>query len=447
MTSKDIKLLAGNIVFESGYSDSAKKQLLNFIANEATEYQIKTLILDGNIEDITEDAENIIDKRFDIVTENATSEIIEDTIAFLAIGRNSICEFFESQGYEEDQLNEMKNFIMNEATDYQIMSILVDNVLPDEDSNPVVETMLFEDFNLNNNTNFVPLSEYGISSLNEAADDVRLMSKKELADYYKKLGKKGVEAVKKGAAKTAEPYLSAAERTIRSGQKAVEKAKTYVKRGGVPEYKAAKTKPVAHTDKKYVSPPTSAEKAATAKAARDKIEVAKEPLTAKGLGKHEPSGAAEKAAGAFKERHAQAKAAHSAEKAAASSAADTAAMKAKHAQARAAHATAKETAATKAAATHAAGPATPAAMAAKIPSKMPAKVGAADAAKAAYKSGKEYAGKAVKHGAALAGQVGGKIASTAAAHPVAAGLGAAALAGYAAHKLYKKYQKGKKRNH
>jgi len=165
MTSKDIKLLAGNIVLESEYSDSAKRQLLNFIANEANEHQIKTLILDGNIEKIAEDAKTIVDKRFDIMSENVVSEVVEDTIAFLNIGRETIYEFVESQGYKKDQLKEMKNFIMNEATDYQILSVLTDDVLPDEASNPVAEAMLFEGLNMTTGTNFIPLSEYGISSI------------------------------------------------------------------------------------------------------------------------------------------------------------------------------------------------------------------------------------------------------------------------------------------
>jgi hypothetical protein len=186
MTSKDIKLLAGNIVLESKYSDSAKKQLLNFIANEATDHQIKTLILDGNIETIAEDAKTIVDKRFDLVSESIVSEVVEDTVAFLSIGRDTICEFVESQGYEGDQLKEMKNFIMNEASDYQILSVLTDDILPDEASNPVAETMLFEGLNMATGTNFVALSEYGISSiLNEQGGHTPMNPR--LIAIYKKI--------------------------------------------------------------------------------------------------------------------------------------------------------------------------------------------------------------------------------------------------------------------
>jgi len=186
MTSKDVKLLAGNIVLESEYSDSAKKQLLNFIANEATEHQIKTLILDGNIENIAEDAKTIVDKRFDLVSESAVSEVVEDTVAFLSIGRDTICEFIESQGHNGNQLKEMKNFIMNEASDYQILSVLTDDILPDETSNPVAEAMLFEGLNMATGTNFVALSEYGISSiLNEQGGHTPMNPR--LIGIYKKI--------------------------------------------------------------------------------------------------------------------------------------------------------------------------------------------------------------------------------------------------------------------
>ncbi len=260
MTSKDLKILAGNIVFESEYSDSAKKQLLNFI-KEATSYQIKTLILDGKIESIAEDAENIIDKRFDIITENAVSEVVEDTVAFLSIGRETICEFIESQGYEKDQLEEMKNFIMNEASDYQILSVLTDDILPDESSNPVAEAVLFEGLNMAIGTNFMPISEYGISSLNEYTMPPRavaIMNKiakvkksisglkpgvegrndleqelgylnKELSQYSKQsLGDKAISGLEKGAVLAKKGY----EKGKEVAGVAAEKGKEYVGTAG-----------------------------------------------------------------------------------------------------------------------------------------------------------------------------------------------------------------------
>ncbi len=166
MTLKDLKLFAGKVIVESKYSDSAKKQLLNFIANEATDHQIKTLILDGNIETIAEDAKTIVDKRFDNISDKAIIEGIEDTAIFLGIGRETICKYLNTQNQDKNQLKEMKNFVLNEASDYQIMSILMDDILPDEPSNPIAETMLFEGLNMVAGTSFVPLSEYDMSSIN-----------------------------------------------------------------------------------------------------------------------------------------------------------------------------------------------------------------------------------------------------------------------------------------
>jgi len=64
MTNKELKIQAGNTVMESDYSISAKKQLLNFIINEASDEQLKVLILDSNIERLEEDSIEIVNKRF-----------------------------------------------------------------------------------------------------------------------------------------------------------------------------------------------------------------------------------------------------------------------------------------------------------------------------------------------------------------------------------------------
>lgn len=73
MTSKDLKLLAGYLVMESDHSDSAKKQLLNFI-KEANVYQLKAFILNDEIESLDEDSYDIIEKRFNILE----NEIFQD---------------------------------------------------------------------------------------------------------------------------------------------------------------------------------------------------------------------------------------------------------------------------------------------------------------------------------------------------------------------------------
>lgn len=64
---KQLRIIAGAIVTESKLSKGAKLQLLNFIQKEATELQIKALLLDGKIlTKIDEQTEQIIEDRFKI---------------------------------------------------------------------------------------------------------------------------------------------------------------------------------------------------------------------------------------------------------------------------------------------------------------------------------------------------------------------------------------------
>lgn len=63
---KQLKIITGAIVTESKLSKGAKLQLLNFIQNEATDIQIKALLLDGKIlTKIDEQTEEIINSRFE----------------------------------------------------------------------------------------------------------------------------------------------------------------------------------------------------------------------------------------------------------------------------------------------------------------------------------------------------------------------------------------------
>jgi hypothetical protein len=76
MTSKNLKLLSGYLVMESDSSDSAKKQLLNFI-KDANVYQLKAFILNDEIENLDEDSYNIIEKRFNILENEVFQELDE----------------------------------------------------------------------------------------------------------------------------------------------------------------------------------------------------------------------------------------------------------------------------------------------------------------------------------------------------------------------------------
>jgi hypothetical protein len=66
MGPNTLKIMAGDIVSQSKLSKPAKLQLLNWLQNEATEVQVKGLLLDGEMYvDIDEDTEKLINKRFD----------------------------------------------------------------------------------------------------------------------------------------------------------------------------------------------------------------------------------------------------------------------------------------------------------------------------------------------------------------------------------------------
>jgi len=63
---KHFRMVAGTIVTNSKLNKESKLQLLNFIQNEATDVQIKALLLDGEIlSDIDEQTEELINKRFE----------------------------------------------------------------------------------------------------------------------------------------------------------------------------------------------------------------------------------------------------------------------------------------------------------------------------------------------------------------------------------------------
>lgn len=149
MTKKDLKLMASDIIIESEYPNSTKKELLNFL-KEANEVQIKSLIINGSTEEIEEDAIDIINKRFDILFENMTQENIEETQEFLTIGREVICDILESEIMDQDTFEKTINFVVNEASDYQILSVLMEDKL-DADK----ETMLIENLNEFAGTTFI----------------------------------------------------------------------------------------------------------------------------------------------------------------------------------------------------------------------------------------------------------------------------------------------------
>jgi len=61
---KQLRIITGRIVIETKLSKLAKLQLLNFIKEEATDSQVKALLMDGKIVKLDEQSENIVNDRF-----------------------------------------------------------------------------------------------------------------------------------------------------------------------------------------------------------------------------------------------------------------------------------------------------------------------------------------------------------------------------------------------
>jgi len=65
-----------------------------------------------------------------------------DSLLFLTVARSTLCEYFET--FEVDHLSDIRRFIKKEATDYQVMELMVTGNLPDDRHNPDREHRLWE---------------------------------------------------------------------------------------------------------------------------------------------------------------------------------------------------------------------------------------------------------------------------------------------------------------
>jgi len=72
---------------------------------------------------------------------------IKESLQFLVVCRETLANVIEQSSIPAVEKEKTKNFLYNEASDYQIMSLVVDEVLPEEKYNPVGEALLFEDLN------------------------------------------------------------------------------------------------------------------------------------------------------------------------------------------------------------------------------------------------------------------------------------------------------------
>ena len=84
MNMQKLKIVAGAIIVESELSKSSKLQLLNWLQNEATEIQVKSFLLDGEILKLDEQAIEIVNDRFSVAYKNQT--LYEQVITALVLG-------------------------------------------------------------------------------------------------------------------------------------------------------------------------------------------------------------------------------------------------------------------------------------------------------------------------------------------------------------------------
>ena len=75
-----LRILAGAIVTDSKMSKESKFKYLNFIQNEASLPQIKALLLDGEIVFLDEEAEKIVNMRFNL-SERTKAGTIRKTVS------------------------------------------------------------------------------------------------------------------------------------------------------------------------------------------------------------------------------------------------------------------------------------------------------------------------------------------------------------------------------
>ena len=64
MDTKELRIMAAYIIVDSDLSKVAKLQMIKFIKNEATDSQVKVLLMDGKIVQLDDQAEEIVNDRF-----------------------------------------------------------------------------------------------------------------------------------------------------------------------------------------------------------------------------------------------------------------------------------------------------------------------------------------------------------------------------------------------
>ena len=155
MDIKNLRGLAKKIVLESeGYSSFAKDQILNFI-EETNSTNIKGFILDGEIKNLNEssDVKEVVDARFSNFL-TSISKNIKESSEFFDLSRDVISNYLESLELEESKTQEMIDYVMCEASEYQILGTLIEGNMP-EQYDPNHEVELLESLNSIAGTSFI----------------------------------------------------------------------------------------------------------------------------------------------------------------------------------------------------------------------------------------------------------------------------------------------------
>lgn len=200
------------------------------------------------------------------ITEN---QRVGESILFLLSARNSLANtVFES---DHKNSNEMVSFLMNEATDYEIMSLLVTGKLPEEKYNIAIESYLFsflkEQILKSHNMVVEAIGEASFNSFLEEVDHVfpemtttrpmidfyqeqaRAISEQnpvELARKYYSPGGKGGETIQKGMETTGKYWKQKGQAAMDTAGQAVGNVQAAGKAAiekGLPQFKAWATSP------------------------------------------------------------------------------------------------------------------------------------------------------------------------------------------------------------
>ena len=214
MDIKNLRGLAKKIVLESeGYSSFAKDQILNFI-EETNSTNIKGFILDGEIKNLNEssDVKEVVDARFSNFL-TSISKNIKESSEFFDLSRDVISNYLESLELEESKTQEMIDYVMCEASEYQILGTLIEGNMP-EQYDPNHEVELLESLNSIAGTSFITEgSALAVIPGNKAHDVNKLgTAARRAGAHAKKLMNIGHNAkvyAKRGASKVGQAAWSA----------------------------------------------------------------------------------------------------------------------------------------------------------------------------------------------------------------------------------------------